>query len=372
MRSSFLKTVFGGALLMCLSASSIWAKPLDAGLAEKLAALPLRQLQREFPNKLDHVINGPGDLVSPKQLHPAFYGSYDWHSSVHGHWMLVRLLVVQPQIPSAAKIRTMLKENLSAENIAQEVAYLGQENRQSFERPYGWAWLLKLQQELLDSKDPELLQLAKNLDPLAKALVQRYLKFFPKQTYPIRSGVHSDTAFGLTFALDYARSAKDKKLENLLVAQSKRYYLKDKNFPLQWEPGGDQFLSPGLGEADLMRRVLAPREFELWLRDFLPELAAGKLVLKPAVVADRSDPKLVHLDGLNLSRAWALEGIMSALPAGHPAQASLSKAVEAHLEAGLAHVASGDYAGEHWLASFAIYALTRGSAPGPLNRNVTR
>lgn len=357
---------------MCLSASSIWAKPLDAGLAEKLAALPLRQLQREFPNKLDHVINGPGDLVSPKQLHPAFYGSYDWHSSVHGHWMLVRLLVVQPQIPSAAKIRTMLKENLSAENIAQEVAYLGQENRQSFERPYGWAWLLKLQQELLDSKDPELLQLAKNLDPLAKALVQRYLKFFPKQTYPIRSGVHSDTAFGLTFALDYARSAKDKKLENLLVAQSKRYYLKDKNFPLQWEPGGDQFLSPGLGEADLMRRVLAPREFELWLRDFLPELAAGKLVLKPAVVADRSDPKLVHLDGLNLSRAWALEGIMSALPAGHPAQASLSKAVEAHLEAGLAHVASGDYAGEHWLASFAIYALTRGSAPGPLNRNVTR
>ncbi len=203
-------------------------------------------------------------------------------------------------------------------------------------------------------------------------MVQRYLKFFPKQTYPIRSGVHSDTAFGLTFALDYARSAKDKKLENLLVAQSKRYYLKDKNFPLQWEPGGDQFLSPGLGEADLMRRVLAPREFELWLRDFLPELAAGKLVLKPAVVADRSDPKLVHLDGLNLSRAWALEGIMSALPAGHPAQASLSKAVEAHLEAGLAHVASGDYAGEHWLASFAIYALTRGSAPGPLNRNVTR
>ncbi len=154
---------------MCLSASSIWAKPLDAGLAEKLAALPLRQLQREFPNKLDHVINGPGDLISPKQLHPAFYGSYDWHSSVHGHWMLVRLLVVQPQIPSAAKIRTMLKENLSAENIAKEVAYLGQENRQSFERPYGWAWLLKLQQELLDSKDPELLQLAKNLDPLAKA-----------------------------------------------------------------------------------------------------------------------------------------------------------------------------------------------------------
>lgn len=328
--------------------------------ASRLAQLPLKALKREFPNKLEHVMSGPEEVLSPLQLHPVFYGSYDWHSSVHGHWMLVRLLKVHPNLKEAPEIRVLLNEHFTVEKIEQEVAYFGQENRQSFERPYGWAWLLKLAEELHSWDDPEGRKWAKNLAPLAEVVSQRYLEYFPKQTYPIRSGVHSDTAFGLTFALDYARAVGNKDLESLLLERSKFYYAKDRDYPASWEPGGDHFLSPALSVADLMRRVLPADDFAVWLDDFLPELAKNKpsSLLTPAVVSDRSDPKIVHLDGLNLSRAWAMRGIASSLAADHPARLVLMKSAREHARSALENVTSGDYAGEHWLASFAVYLLS--------------
>ena len=328
--------------------------------ASHFAGLALKCVAREYPNKPDHTINDASDVQSPRALHPAFYGCLDWHSSVHGHWMLVRLLRLFPDLPETGQIRTALNENLTATNAQTEVAYLTQANRQSFERTYGWAWLLKLAEELREWDDPDAKIWSKNLRPLADALVERYRKFLPRQTYPIRTGVHPNTAFGLAFALDYAREAGDRELEALIVERSKTYFLKDASYPIAWEPGGEDFLSPGLMEADLMLRVLKPLEFQRWFHRFLPGIAAGqpRTVLVPATVADRTDPKIVHLDGLNLSRAWCMRHIASALPSRDPAHGVLSRAAEAHAKDALAHVASGDYGGEHWLASFAVYMLT--------------
>ena len=328
--------------------------------ASRLARLPLESLQREFPNKLEHVMNGPEEVLSPKELHPVFYGSYDWHSCVHGHWMLVRLLKQFPDLPEAERIRAILDQHFTPEKVAVEVAYLHQENRKSFERPYGWGWLLKLSEELHDWDDPDAQRWAKNLQPLSDAIAERYLNFFPKQTYPIRSGVHSNTALGLTFGLDYARAVGNKDLEDLIIQRSLSYYGKDRDYPAAWEPGGDHFLSPALTEADLMRRVLSQRDFAEWLHQFLPELIEGRphSLLVPAEVTDRSDPKIVHLDGLNLSRAWAMRGIVNSLPDDDPAIPILKESLVAHTKASLPHVTSGDYAGEHWLASFAVYLLS--------------
>lgn len=328
--------------------------------ASRLAGLPLKSLQREFPNKLEHVMNGPQEVLTPKQLHPVFYGSYDWHSCVHGHWMLVRILKLFPNLPEGPQIRAIMNEHFTPEKVAAEVAYLNQDNRKSFERPYGWGWLLKLAEELHTFDDPEARRWSKNLQPLADAIAQRYLNYFPKQTYPIRSGVHSNTALGLTFALDYAREFGHQELEDLVIERSLAYYGKDRDYPAGWEPGGDHFLSPALTEADLMRRVLGPAEYAEWLGNFLPELAQGgpESLLQPAQVADRSDPKIVHLDGLNLSRAWAMRGIVNSLPTDDPRRVVLLKSIAAHTEASLPHVTSGDYAGEHWLASFAVYLLS--------------
>jgi hypothetical protein len=240
------------------------------------------------------------------------------------------------------------------------VAYLAQENRKSFERPYGWGWLLKLAEELHDWDDPQGRKWSQNLQPLADAIALRYLDFFPKQTYPIRSGVHSNNALGLTFALDYAREAGDDALEAMILERSRTYFGNDRDYPASWEPDGDHFLSPSLTEADLMRRVLKPEDFQIWLGNFLPELEDGvpESLLKPVTVSDRSDPKIVHLDGLNLSRAWAMFGIASALPEGHPVKMVLRNSAREHGRAALDHVTSGDYAGEHWLASFAVYMLS--------------
>lgn len=328
--------------------------------ASRLATLPIKSLQREYPNKLDHVMNDEGEVLSPKELHPVFYGSYDWHSSVHGHWMLVRLLKRFPDLSEASEIRRILNEHLTPEKVAQEVAYLHQDSRASFERPYGWGWLLKLAEELHSWDDPDAQRWATNLDPLSQTIAERYLDYFPKQTYPIRSGVHSNTALGFAFALDYAREVGNKPLEDLIVERSRTYYGKDKDYPAAWEPGGDHFLSPTLTEADLMRRVLPKEEFARWLNDFLPELSEQKpeALLTPAKVADRSDPKIVHLDGLNLSRAWAMHGVADSLAADHPARAVLRESAQSHTAASLPHVTSGDYAGEHWLASFAVYLLS--------------
>lgn len=328
--------------------------------ASGFARIALKCIRREYPNKLDHVMNDKHEVQSPRALHPAFYGCFDWHSAVHGHWMLVRLLRSFPDLPEANEIRAALNENLSMENILTEVQYLEQENRKSFERTYGWAWLLKLAEELHTWDDPVAQRWSQNLEPLAEALAKRYLDFFPRQTYPIRRGVHPNSAFGLAFALDYARAIADTVLENMIVQRSLTYYADDEACPAAWEPDGDDFFSPCLMEADLMRRVMAPEEFNLWFQRFLPNLKdqAPKSLINPATVADRSDPKIVHLDGLNLSRAWCMAGIASALPPSSPTRKVLINAAIRHAEDALAHVTSGHYEGEHWLASFAVYMLS--------------
>ncbi len=335
--------------------------------ASHFAALALKCVNREFPNKPEHVINDAADVKNPKLLHPAFYGCYDWHSSVHGHWMLVRLLRTFPGLPEAPRVRNALNANLTAENILTEAAYFKQPNRQSFERTYGWAWLLKLAQELNSWDDVDGKNWAKNLQPLTDTIVKAYAVFLPKQTYPIRTGVHPNTAFGLAFALDYAQAVNDQKLAGVLDERSRSYFAKDTNYPGSWEPGGEDFFSPALMEADLMRRVMKPEEFARWFHRFLPGVSKGTIasLLQPAVVTDRTDPKLVHLDGLNLSRAWCMRNVANALPRSDPARAVLTKAAAMHALDALAHVASGDYAGEHWLASFAVFLL---STPSPNRR----
>jgi hypothetical protein len=333
---------------------------LDQPEASHFAKLALKCVTREFPNKPEHVLNGTADVQSPKALHPAFYGCFDWHSSVHGHWMLVRLLRLFPNLPEAEQIRDALNANLSDANVQAEVNYFKQPNRQSFERTYGWAWLLKLAEELRSSNDEDSKRWSQNLQPLADVIVQQYVTFLPKQTYPIRTGVHPNTAFGLAFALDYATASGNQQLKSLLIERSRTYFEKDANYPAQWEPGGEDFFSPALMEADLMRRVLDQTAYRLWLRRFLPGLQSGQMksLLMPAIVTDRNDPKLVHLDGLNLSRAWCMRSIVASLPKNDPLRRILAVAAQRHAADGLAHVASGDYAGEHWLASFAIYMLS--------------
>jgi hypothetical protein len=328
--------------------------------ASHFAALALKCINRELPNKPEHVMNSASDVQSPKALHPAFYGCYDWHSSVHGHWMLVRLLRTFETLPESKQIRKAIGENITAENIRAEAAYMAQPNRQSFERTYGWAWLLKLAEELHSWDDPDGDAWAEALQPLIDMIVKSYKNFLPKQNYPIRTGVHPNTAFGLAFAMDYAKTIGDHELEALLAERSRTYFAKDTNYPGAWEPGGEDFFSAALMEADLMRRVMKPAEFDAWFQRFLPGAAQGNpaSLMQPAVVTDRTDPKLVHLDGLNLSRAWCMRSIAKDLPANSPLRKALMSAADKHATAALAHVASGDYAGEHWLASFAIYLLT--------------
>jgi hypothetical protein len=332
--------------------------------ASAFARLALKAVRKEYPNKPGDVLNSADDVRAPRAVHPAFYGSFDWHSSVHGHWLLVRLLQAFPDLPEKAEVRAVLAEHLTADNLRVEADYFRRANAQSFERPYGWAWLLKLAEELHGWDDPDARGWAQNLRPLADAIAARYLAFFPKQTYPIRSGVHPNTAFGLAFALDYARAVGNEPLRERVEERSRAYFGGDAGIPAAWEPDGADFFSPSLVEADLMRRVLPPAEFPAWFRRFLPDVAKGepKSLLEPAQVTDRTDPQLVHLDGLNLSRAWCMRRIAAALPKDDPARKVLVESAARHAEAGLRHVASGDYAGEHWLASFAVYLL---ATPSP-------
>jgi len=333
--------------------------------ASAFARLALKGVDQEFPNKPEHVLGGPGDVKGPKALHPAFFGCYDWHSSVHGHWMLARLLRLFPGLPEAGTIRGVLNDHLTAEKLQAEADYFARKEGKTFERPYGWAWLLKLAEELHAWDDPDARAWRDNLRPLAGAIAARYVEFFPKQTYPIRTGVHPNTAFGLAFAHDYARAVGDDKLKTLVEERARAYFAADADVPAAWEPGGSDFFSPSLSEADLMRRVLPPAEFRAWFARFLPGAGRGepKALFLPATVTDRADPQLVHLDGLNLSRAWGMRSVAAILPADDPARAALATSAARHADAALAHVASGDYAGEHWLASFAVYLLTE-PAPG--------
>jgi hypothetical protein len=336
--------------------------------ASAFARLALKGLSQEYPNKPEHVMGAPTDVKGPKALHPAFFGCYDWHSSVHGHWMLVRLIRRFPDLPEAKESRAVLGEHLTAENLKAEADYFARKESKSFERTYGWAWLLKLAEELYGWDDPDAKSWAKNIRPLADAIVARALDFYPKQTYPIRTGVHPNTAFGLAFAHDYARAVGDSHLKALLEERARAYFAADVDVPAGWEPGGADFFSPSLIEADLMRRVLPAAEFRAWFGRFLPGAARGepKALLAPATVTDRTDPQLVHLDGLNLSRAWCMNSIAAALPVDDPARTVLVTSAARHAESGLEHVASGDYAGEHWLASFAVYLLS--SPPVPANQ----
>lgn len=347
-------------VLLLASGVASAAPTFDAGSAERFARLALACVHREYPNKLAHVLNGPADAKPPRQLTPAFYGCYDWHSAVHGHWLLARLARTWPQAPFAAEAKRALAKSLTAKNLAAELRYLEGAGRVSFERPYGLAWLLQLAAELREWDAPEAKAWAKTLEPLERAAVQRLSAWLPKLSRPIRVGEHDQTAFAFGLALDWAHVAKDADFEALLLERIGKYYGEDRGCPLTWEPGGQDFLSPCLGEADVMRRVLPPAEYATWLSAFLPEIpkngSAAWLVAE--VVTDRSDPKLAHLDGLNLSRAWMLEGILSALAKEDPRRRALEAAAVGHREAGLAAVTGEHYEGGHWLGSFAVYLVT--------------
>ncbi|MEO0473642.1 MAG: DUF2891 domain-containing protein [Bacteroidota bacterium] len=318
--------------------------------AGRLSQMAYHCIAQEYPNKLNQVLAGEDELAGPKALHPAFYGCFDWHSAVHGHWSLVRILKAFPDIEQAGAIRERLAANLTPENIQQEVAYFAQPHNKNFERTYGWAWLLKLAEELHTWKDPQAREWETALQPLTDLMVGKYLAFLPKLGYPIRIGEHSNTAFGLAFAHDYAVTLGKTELQNLIESRAKAFYADDQACPVSWEPGGFDFLSPCLEEADIMSRVLPAAEFERWFTAFLPNWQS----LQPAVVSDRSDGKIVHLDGLNFSRAWVLYSLASRLPDQKNVLVSLA---DGHMAASLPKMTSGDYAGEHWLASFALYAL---------------
>ena len=324
--------------------------------AARFADLAFACLHREYPNKLNQVLSDDTQLRSPQELHPAFYGCFDWHSSVHGHWMLVKLLKDYPDLPRREEITAGVYTSMSPENIAGEVAYLEAESK-SWERMYGWAWLLQLATELNTWDEPLGAELAANLEPLVQVIRQRYLAFLPVQEYPVRTGVHPNTAFGLSFAFDYAEALEDAELRDAIVDAALRYYANDRDCPVDWEPSGEDFLSPCLEEAALMSRVLPERKFARWLSEFLPGLGEPDFLV-PANVSDRSDPKIVHLDGVNLSRAWDLFIIANAIDDTELAE-RLRHLADAHLEASLPHITSEHYEGSHWLGSFAVYALTR-------------
>jgi hypothetical protein len=331
----------------------------DLASAERFANLALACVHKEYPNKLSHSLNSDADVAPPRKLTPAFYGCYDWHSSVHGHWLLARIARTYPQASNVPKIRAALKQSITPENIQQEVAYLNAEGRASFERPYGLAWLLQLGAELREWDDPDAREMSSNLRPLEAAAIERIKFWMPKLSHPVRIGEHSQTAFALGLMLDYARITKDHEFESMLAGKANQFFLKDKNCPMSYEPSGEDFLSPCLAEADVMRRVLAPKQFADWLNAFLPQIPKNRAEwLVPVVSPDPSDPKLAHLDGLNLSRAWMLEGIASGVPKNDRRLASLKAAADAHRRAGLAAVTGEHYEGSHWLGSFAVYLVT--------------
>jgi hypothetical protein len=347
-------------LALGVSAAAFAADGLDREKAGAFVQLALKGLDREYPNKPGEVLRGPQDIMSPRAMHPAFYGNFDWHSCVHGHWLVVRLLRLFPDLPGATDARARLAAHLTAANLATEAAYFDVKDNKSFERMYGWAWTLRLAAELKAWDDPEARQWAKNLEPLEKKLVALTKDYLPRLTYPVRTGVHPDTAFALGQVLDYARAVGDGELEKLAVARAREYYGADKNYPAHFEPSGEDFFSPGLNEADLMRRVLARDEFSRWLDGFVPGLRNGELGNwgRAAEVSDLTDPKIVHLVGLNLCRAWTMRGVASALAAGDARRARLEAASKLHAEAGLKHVFSGHYEGDHWLATFAVYHVS--------------
>jgi len=344
------------ALLPAFLAST----PVDPALAERFARLALACVHQEYPNKIAHVMSSDADARPPRELTPSFYGCYDWHSSVHGHWLLARVARLHPEAPLAADARRALARSLTADNLVAEAQYLEGKGRVSFERPYGLAWLLQLAAELREWGSPEAREWASSLAPLERAAAARLRDWLPKLTRPIRVGEHSQTAFALGLVLDWARVAGDTETGALVVSRSRDFYLADRDCPLAYEPSGEDFLSPCLGQADLMRRVLPPAEYARWLGGFLPGLPTdgSSSWLPPGIVTDPTDPKLAHLDGLNLSRAWMLEGMAARLPENDRRTAGLRAAAGVHRERGLAAVTGEHYEGGHWLGTFAVYLVT--------------
>ena len=322
--------------------------------ANNLAELPLSCLNTEYPNKLGQVLENEEALGEPRELHPAFYGCFDWHSSVHAHWSLVTLLKNFPDLEKNEEIRASLTRSLSAENIKAEVAYFKREESTSYERTYGWAWLLKLHEELGSWEDPLGNELTQNLQPLTNLIVNRYLEFLPKLNYPIRVGEHTNTAFGLSFAYDYAKSTDNVDLMETISKRARDFYLKDDNCPVSWEPSGYDFLSPCLSEVDIMLRVLPKSAFSLWMDDFMPQLKNKDFDMEVGEVSDRTDGKLVHLDGLNFSRAWVFFNLANKYPEqyGH-----LRRVANKHIAYSFPNIAGDSYEGGHWLGTFAIYSL---------------
>ena len=336
------------------NSNSIYSIPkLDLKGANTLAELPLHCMNTEYPNRLNQTIGSDEDLQTPRTLHPAFYGCFDWHSAVHGHWSLVSLLKSFPEMDKAEAIKQRLLQNISKENIEIEVDYFFGEHNKSYERTYGWAWLLKLAEELHTWDAPIARELENNLRPLTDLIAEKYIEFLPKLNYPIRVGEHPNTAFGLSFAWDYANTVKDVALKRLIEQRAKDFYLKDVGCPITWEPSGYDFLSPCLEEAALMKRVLTAAEFKIWLHIFLPQLKDKSFALETGKVSDRNDGKLVHLDGVNFSRAWSLNKIAE----GFPEYEHLRHIANHHINYSLPSIVGDSYEGGHWLGSFAIYSL---------------
>ena len=339
------------------------AQSLSDEQVAQLAELALKGINQEFPNKPSNVMATKADVLSPQAMHPVFYGCFDWHSSVHGHWLLVRLIKLYPGNPAEANIRQLLDSQFTKEELQAEADYFDAKENKSFERMYGWAWALRLAAELHSWDDPDAKRWSKNLQPLEDTLVNLAKGYLPRLTFPIRTGQHPDTGFALGQLLDYARVVGDKDLEQQIVDFAKEKYLTDYDYPARYEPSGHDFFSTCLNEADLMRRVLQPVEFAQWLARFLPELEKGEKgnaasLVTPTSVSDVTDGKLVHLAGLNFNRAWAQAGIASTLPAQDPRRKVLTDSIARHSEAGMEYVFSGHYEGEHWLATFAVYVLT--------------
>ena len=329
---------------------------LDAALASRFVATALGHVTREYPNHIMHVLTGPQDARTPRDMHPIFFGSFDWHSCVHGWWTLFTLYRLHPHMAEAPSIRALADALFTPDNVAGEVAYLIRPETRGFERPYGWAWLLMLAAELERHDTDEGRHWAETLRPLAQVFVERFKAFLPLADYPVRTGTHYNTAFALRLTLDYA-DAHDADLAALCRTAALRWHAEDRDCQA-WEPSQDEFLSPALMEAALMRRVLSSEAFRAWFDAFLPALADGRpaTLLTPARVSDRTDGKIAHLDGLNLSRGWCWREVVTGLPADDPRRTIGEKAAAIHLDAALPHV-TGDYMGEHWLASFALLAL---------------
>ncbi len=356
--TTFLPALLLATLMTPAGASNGRVDALDAEKAGRFAALALDCVGQEYPNLIHHVMTGDGDVAAPRNLTPAFYGCFDWHSAVHGHWLLVRLSRLFPEAAFAQDAREKLAANLTENKLLAEAAYMAHPERDGFERPYGLAWLLQLVAELDQWDDEQADRWRERLRPVEEIAVRRLMEWIPKLHYPIRIGEHDQTAFAFGLVLDYAQQVGDGELEALLEETAGRFYADDRDCPLDYEPSGHDFLSPCLAEADFMRRVMAPRDFAAWLDDFLPDIG-GEDWLPVAVVTDRADGKLSHIDGLNLARAWMLEGLAAGLPEDDGRREALQASANEHAEAGLAGVSDEHYAGGHWLASFAVYLLTQ-------------